>query len=275
VVPEGDPRFAFLAGHLRIRAKRLRGVFSMGLLIHADPGMELGQEVDGLLGITRWEPKDGDMNGEDQANPGFLPRYTDIEGLRRWPKVLEVGEEVVITEKIHGANARFVHHEGKLWVFSHGRCKLDGGTSIWNRAAAKYDLANRLQAIRSIGLYGEVFGQVQDLKYGAGKSDVFLRFFDAFDLAKGKYLDYDDFLAVLRMVDLQPVPELYRGLWDPGLKELAEGPTTVPGAEGQHVREGFVVRPVKERYQHSPGRVILKLHGQGYLTRKEGKKEQQ
>ncbi|RYE90041.1 MAG: RNA ligase, partial [Myxococcales bacterium] len=35
VVPEGDPRWAFLGEHRRIRAKKLRGVFSMGLLTAA------------------------------------------------------------------------------------------------------------------------------------------------------------------------------------------------------------------------------------------------
>ena len=39
IVPEGE-RFAFLGKHRRIRAKRLRGIFSMGLLTPAEPGWE-------------------------------------------------------------------------------------------------------------------------------------------------------------------------------------------------------------------------------------------
>ncbi len=35
-----------------------------------------------------------------------------------------------------------------------------------------------------------------------------------------------------------------------------------------HVREGWVVKPEQERRCDEIGRVILKLHGQGYLTRK-------
>jgi hypothetical protein len=35
-----------------------------------------------------------------------------------------------------------------------------------------------------------------------------------------------------------------------------------------HVREGFVVRPVRERYDPAVGRVILKLHGEGFHTRR-------
>jgi hypothetical protein len=45
----------------------------------------------------------------------------------------------------------------------------------------------------------------------------------------------------------------------------AEGKSTV---DPRRVREGFVVRPVKERYDMlGCGRVILKLHGEGFLTR--------
>jgi hypothetical protein len=35
-----------------------------------------------------------------------------------------------------------------------------------------------------------------------------------------------------------------------------------------HVREGVVVKPTTERYSEAlNGRAILKLHGEGYLTR--------
>jgi hypothetical protein len=51
------------------------------------------------------------------------------------------------------------------------------------------------------------------------------------------------------------------------LATLAEGNTTLPGAK--HVREGVVIRPVVYRFAKAlGGRAILKLHGEGYLTRK-------
>ena len=66
----------------------------------------------------------------------------------------------------------------------------------------------------------------------------------------------------------ETAPVLYRGPWQ-GLdahRHLAEGRTTI--GDG-HVREGFVVKPVVERFDDRIGRVILKLHGEGYLTKKE------
>lgn len=43
----------------------------------------------------------------------------------------------------------------------------------------------------------------------------------------------------------------------------------MPGAD--HVREGCVVRPAAERRDDRAGRVVLKLIGRDYLTRKESK----
>jgi len=46
---------------------------------------------------------------------------------------------------------------------------------------------------------------------------------------------------------------------------MAEGANIL---SGQHIREGFVVRPVQERWHPEVGRVILKLVGQEYLLTK-------
>jgi hypothetical protein len=51
------------------------------------------------------------------------------------------------------------------------------------------------------------------------------------------------------------------------LAAFAEGKTTMPNAD--HVREGFVIRPTRYFYSRAlQGRAILKLQGEGYLTRK-------
>ena len=73
--------------------------------------------------------------------------------------------------------------------------------------------------------------------------------------------------ALARALAVPRVPELYRGPWQPErADEWAEGPSTLAG----HVREGFVVRPMRHRIDLRNGRVILKRHGQGYLLRKGG-----
>ena len=263
-----DGPFAFLgpAPTARIKAKRLRGVFSMGLLIPADPAWPIGANVQSELGVEKYEPEQHlTTSGEDEADPGFLPVYTDIEGFRRHPNVLREGELVVITEKIHGANGRWLHRDGRLWVGSHKRIKRKDETNLWWRAAKQYSLAERLEPYSGIAIYGEVFGQVQDLKYGAAQGEIKLALFDAMDTRTREYLNADAFFRLAERLCLPTVPVLYRGPWSRSLLELAEGKSAIAG----HVREGFVVRPVEERFEHM-GRVILKMVGEGDLTRKGG-----
>jgi len=273
IVPADDPRWAFLDGHRRIRARRLRGIFSMGLLTQADPTWVLGQDVRKALRITKYEPPEPmTTGGEDEHDPGYMPCYTDIEGLRRWPDILVPGEEVVISEKLHGASGRWVHRDSRLWCASHHNWKRENPNSIWWKVATRHGLAEKLAKRSDVGFYGEVFGQVQDLKYGAGKNDLFVRFFDAMEIATKRYLGWQEFVDVTDELGLERVPLLFVGPWDPALRSHAEGPSTVLGAA--NVREGMVVRPVLERFDDRIGRVVLKIHGEGYLTREKKAKKQ-
>jgi len=265
IVPN-TPEWAFLEGRLRIKAKRLRGVFSMGMLHKAEADWQVGQNVQEELGITKYEvPEDLVMQSESEPDPGFLPVYTDIEGWRRWRDVIAPGEEVVLTEKLHGCNSRYIFNEGRLWVGSRAQIKKQDEKNLWWSIAIKLDLEKRLAEMPGIAIYGEAYGQVQDLKYGK-PSGVELRLFDALDIQTRRYLDHENFLDVARKLDLPVVPELHRGPWGIDLLPLAEGESTIPNAK--HVREGFVVKPVQERFDERIGRVILKVVGEGYLTRK-------
>jgi RNA ligase (TIGR02306 family) len=272
VVPADDPRWAFLQGHLRIKAKRLRGIFSMGLLTKAVDGMKEGEIVAEQLRIIKYEPPpNAATGGEAEKCPFDWPKYTDIESIRRWPDVLKEGEEVILTEKIHGTSARYVFKEGRLWVGSHNEVKKEIPGSVYWSAAKKHDLAKRLEAIPGIAIYGEVYGWVMDLRYGHKPGTVSLALFDAMDLSTNRYLDYDAFEALAKTLEVPIAPGLYRGEWKGSLKAHAEGNSVLLGPEKavDHIREGFVVKPVKERFDDRIIRVILKYHGEGYLTRKE------
>ncbi len=269
VVPADDPRWEFLDGHRRIRARRLRGVFSMGLLTKPAPEWPENYDCAEAMRIVKFEPaEEMEVDGEDEKDPGLLPVY-DIEGLRRWSRVLVPGEDVAITEKLHGENARFVHDGTRLWCASRTRFKQDSRGSKWWQAARKYDLAEKLATIPNIGLYGEVHGYTGGFPYAVQRGNVGLRFFDALDVMTRKYLSVDEFTAICFKLDLPTAPFIYRGTWDAEkCAALADGPSTL---DGSHVREGFVVRPTTERYDHGCGRVILKLHGEAFLTRGKAK----
>lgn len=281
LVPVADARFAFLADKAkgatyRVRAMRLRGVFSMGLLVRPDANMAEGEVVNDALGIGTYEPDASQGHGpggsftagDQERDPGILPKY-DVESARKYRRLLTEGEEVVLTEKVHGANARFVWHDGRLHCGSRTQFKKPGTGSMWWDVAERYGL-ERLERCEGIALFGEVYGQVQDLKYGC--ADHRLVLFDALDYRTRKWLDYDAFLDLARQLALPVAPELYRGPWNedrwPEFKALAEGPTVIGG--GVHTREGWVLRPTTERYDHRLGRVQMKYVGEGYLTRKGG-----
>ncbi len=272
VVAAGDPRFAFLDGKNRVRAKRLRGVFSMGLLVSAE-GLGEGEDVAERWGIKKWEEPEESVTwsgvGLDcRPPPGPpIPVY-DVESLRKYGDLLIPGEEVVVTEKVHGCNARFYFHDGELYAGSRNRWKKHEGGSVWWKVADEMGLAVALSALPGYVFYGEVYGRVQDLQYGTKPNEHRLAIFDVYLAASGRFLDADNARVACAAVGLPMVKELYRGPYDRALAaSLAEGETTMGG---DHIREGVVVRPVHERVHPRHGRVVLKLVSEAYLTRSKG-----
>lgn len=276
------PEFSFLSPNerRRLRAKKLRGFFSMGLVIPVptDTGpVAEGDDVAEKLGITKFEPKTAPTRitgGDCEANPEHFTfhRYTDIEPLRRNAAVLQDGEEVVIHEKCHGSSYRAVWDGVRLWVGSRMQIKkrpddITNQGPVWWRLAKDLDLETKLAKVPNHIFYGEVFGPgIQDLTYGQSKPT--LRVFDILDTITNQYLDHEEVVRLTAVAGLEMVPRLYRGPWNPKeLLPLCEGKTTMGGV---HCREGFVVKPVKERWDHRVGRVILKMVGEDYHTRKGG-----
>jgi len=277
MVPTDRPEFAFLKvegrTHERIKAKRLRKVFSMGFLIPAKPEWQLGQDVREELGIYKYEPPlDANMGGDNESDPGCTTHY-DIEGFRKFPNALLEGEEAVITEKIEGCASTFLHHSehNRLYVFSHNCCKKEDEKNLWWIIANKYNLKNRLKQIPNIAVYGEVYGQVKNFRYGITEETPRLLLFDMLDIKTRKWLAYDDFLRVAKEIDMPVVPELYRGPWNPELISLSEGNTTLNNAE--HIREGIVIKPTTERFSEILyGRCIVKYASETYLLGKKDRK---
>lgn len=273
IVPETED-FAFLGEHKRIKVKKLRGVVSMGLLIAAPGGTGEGDDVAELLNITHYEPPSSVTSGGEstKAPSGYHPNY-DVDSLRRYASVFVPGESVYITEKIHGANGRFcidttleTGTEG-LHAGSRTEWKSYNQSILWWKALLDTPDGEAVQLFLarnpSITVYGEVYGQVQDLKYGAKPGEVRIA---VFDLLRGS-----EWVGTREARDLAPdlpwVPTVADGIpFDlETVLALAEGPSLVPRAN--HVREGIVVKPLVERTSLEVGRVNLKVVGNGYLER--------
>lgn len=264
VVPTDRSEFAFLAGHERIRVKRLRGVLSQGLLIHAPSGSKEGDDVAELLGVTRYEPSAelSTRGKSEKPPPGIYPCY-DLESWHRYGHLLQEGEPVMVTEKIHGASGRWVWKDGRLWCGSRTEWKREDEKSMWWQAARSCSwLPEWCEIHEGIAVYGEVYGKVQKFRYGI-ENGVFVRVFDL--LRAGQWLgtnEIDDGDAL----GLVWVPLLFRGAYSRDeIAKYANGPSTVPGAH--HIREGCVVKPLTERTDPECGRVAFKIVSDEYLER--------
>jgi RNA ligase (TIGR02306 family) len=258
----------------RVRCAKLRGEPSFGVIMdREDPSWPEGTDVRERYGITKYVPPLRPSAGDAaEAHPLFVS-YTDVENLRNFPGVFAEGEDVVVTEKLHGTNCRVGVVEGETMAGSMEVRRVrpaegaEASNTYWfptTLAGVKELLAELSASHRQVILFGEVFGsKVQNLNYGR-KGEFGFAAFDL--LADGRYLDAPEFEALCSKHGVPTVPVLRRGPFSlEVVKRLAEGPTTLGGG---HVREGVVVRPVRERIDPKVGRAVLKYIGDGYLFAK-------
>ncbi len=238
-----------------------------------------GEDVKKHYGIFKYIPPIKPTAGDAEAPHPLFGEYTDIENLRNFPDVLEDGEEVIVTEKIHGTNCRVGLIEGELMAGSMSVRRKRPGTPE-ELASSIYWFPLSLPGVeamveelgskhRQFILFGEVYGsKIQDLHYGC-KGKFGFRAFDL--LADGKYLDADPFFAVCAEYCVETAPVLYRGAYSLAkVRELSEGGTMLGDS---HIREGVVVKPVIERVDPKTGRVALKYIGDRYLFSKSAERD--
>lgn len=269
-----------------IKAKKIRGYYSQGMLVGVpttvSPFLYIeGDSVTEALGLKKWEEQEEDnipnakkSRGANQASPpkGWAIPYYDVEGLRKYVSCLAPDEEIVLTEKVHGSNAAFCHDGEQLWVKSRNFYKKMDPDDPWWDVAIRYDLENKLVQFPNKVFFGEMYGNVKGFRYDceivAGAMNTKIRFFDVWDVKTGRYLDYDPFVTMVQGAGLELMPELYRGVWQGKdiMYPYAEGKTTLGG---KHIREGFVLRTAKERFEpRLNSRMQVKLVGEGYNLQK-------
>ena len=281
----------------RVKSIRLRGILSQGVVIPArvieeyirttefkfDFVASEGVDLRESLLIEKYEePIPIEMAGQVRKWPSFLTKY-DVENIKRPESMAAMipGELVVMTEKLHGTNMTVALGPGldddeDAFVCSRNMALKESATNVYWRAVRKYGLIEKLHAIAdrfniinitdpkldTISIHGEVVG-VQDLKYGFTNRDIG---FYAFDIrVNGEYVQYDVFTYLCDAFNVPRVPELYYGPYDyDTLNKIAHGKTEL-GAD--HIREGGVIRPVRERITDAGDRAQFKFVSEDYLTR--------
>jgi len=308
----------------RVKAVKLRGILSQGLIVPLTPQpngqwwikfnagengnkagigenfycpygtlpVEEGADVADLLCITKWEPPiPVHMNGEIFNAFGYTLKY-DIENIKRYPDAFEEGDDVSITEKIHGTwccmgfhpdlESPIVTSKGfseKGLAFKFNEANKDNlyiraykATTDNDNATAVMRAVLELAALETdtpVYLLGEIFGPgVQDFLYG--KTEPQFRLFDVYigEPGQGKYLDAIKLPAFAKKIGVESVPVLYTGIYSKEIVELyTSGDETVSG-DASHMREGIVIKPTTERRDVELGRLFLKSVSEAYILRK-------
>jgi len=267
--------------HRIIKAKKIRKIYSQGMLVSGDySSMTVGDSVADLFQLKKWEeeqeenlPKVKNTNGNTASPPkNFSIPYYDLESVRKYLTCVENERDVILSEKLNGSNFSAVFDGENLVVKSRNFYKKLNPDDMWAEAAIRNNLEQKLSKYPMIVLFGELVNQVKNFKYtieiinGSLVTDLY--FFDAYNLKSNRYLDYDDFKKVVDDLQLKSAPVLYRGPWigKEQMYQLAEGSSTL---NSKVIREGWVLSLGKERFEQKlNGRLKLKLVGEGYNLKK-------
>jgi RNA ligase (TIGR02306 family) len=323
LVPVARPEFAFLApeakydadshpdklgGYARVKAKKLRGVVSYGLCVPIEallPATE-GTTAD-FLGVKHYEPpitgggaKGAMTGGEVASAPNvFHVRYDVDAYLKYGRRMFTPGEPVWVTEKLHGANARYVYSGNAMHCGSRTEWKKEFASppqvtleelmaKVKDEARAKeiyervvvnwrpkrnmwWDALENTPALRAFCeahpdhvVYGEVYGQVQKgFGYDAPAGGVRFRAFDI--MVGGRWLSPPDFFALCdtHAVPTVPLIKANTSFDFDAVAALCEGQSLL----ASHIREGVVVAPAAERWDSRVGRIKFKIINPAYLER--------
>ena len=294
-------------GMLRITTRKFKKNISYGYLLPAPVGSVEGDNVMELLGIRRWEPKpnprhrggrglgrgpNGSLSGFQGKSPeiDFSILY-DLESIQKFRHVMITDEDVDITEKIHGQNARFVFTKDEFFCGSRKEWKMPPGiecgtrkvidengvetevenispdSNWWIAARQNPWIEEWCRNHPDLMLCGEIYGpnvQGEDFSYGKKDGEIGFAAFDIFDTKNNKFIDNTDFLnnPDYSKGIMEFAPILYEGPLDYELiKKLAEEDSEYTG---QSIREGCVIKPYRERIVEKFGRVALKYVSNRY-----------
>ena len=296
------PEFSFL-DNPRIKSRRLRGIYSQGLLVDAPIGFKEGdslldyfglkkfvypEEVEDLMSLSDEEKKYycfpkidqsflAKLKGRNAASPpkGWSALYYDLDSVRKYSHVFNDGETVICTEKCDGCNSFFRHDGEQLFVKSRNfykkRPEEDSNDSWW-QIATQLDLEAKLATIPDYGIYGEIYGHVSPFFYDCeiinGKIQYKFRIFDIYDFKNNRFLDYYDMVSCANQLKIDTMPLVYKGPWkaDKSLYALAEQDThfNLKLSQATKIMEGIVIRPEYERIDPHIGRISLKLKSERY-----------
>jgi hypothetical protein len=246
-----------------------------------------------LLGIVKYEPpikmvemSVGGRKVKYHQNPNFHVYYK-FPNLKNVPDLFTEEDQVVITRKLHGTNARYgIVRKKKLslldrvrkffgnkWVefeYVYGSHNVEKGsdsqgfysTDVWRTIADTYDIKSKLwKLVKETGdttvlgdgiiLYGEIYGHGIQKNYEYGLNDIKFAGFDV--ELNGQYLRYDGEKEIFESLDLPKVDLLYTGPWNKEIQDSFVFGNFIDGTKVPH--EGIVVKCLSGE-RHKVAKVI-------------------
>jgi hypothetical protein len=194
-----------------------------------------------------------------------VPKF-DVENFKNHKNVLIPGEPVIVTEKLHGSQARYVYKDGQMHVGSRNFWKAPNSSCVWRKALAQNKWIEEFcRANEGYVLYGEVVPTQKGYLYGQEPGKVGFYVFDVRH-ASGDYLPKRVTLEYPELFD--KVPVLYDGPYDAEvIAKLVDG---VSAVDGRTQREGVVITVLDpNRWARGIGRIQLKWKSSSFLE-KEG-----
>ena len=272
----------------RVRTVKLRGVYSECLLIPfkcLEPkslinNVKEGDDMMSILGITKYEPpvktitlSSGGRKFKYHQNPNFHI-YHKFPNQKNVPDMFNEDDEVVITRKLHGTNARFgIIRKNKLslwdrvkmffgdkWAgfdFILGSHNVEKGsdsqgfydTNVWEEVGIKYNIRKKLwdhvkdtyeYLETGFIIYGEIYGAGIQKNYDYGLTEIKFAGFDV--EVDGKYEPYMREKAHFETMDLPQVEVLYGGSWNKEIQDSFVFDNFIEGTKVPH--EGVVVKSI-------------------------------
>lgn len=300
---------AYLAGTNKDRVKevRLRGAVSAGIII--PPSMwpdgvneaEVGADISDLFKITKYEPPIPQQLA-GKVKPFDMPHvgHHDCEQYAVYVNEFEQGEDVIITEKIHGSQCIMAYNfeQDQKLVSSKGMLKqglsIEESTdnSYW-RGAINDQIFEKIKEVFTAGTI-QIFGEIIPIQsgYDYGQSKETIRIFDI--RVDGNSIPYNQipdqfikswapivYIGPLTLVEKEVV--IYSDIESGGtihktriekflpdeILKMCEGLELVSG-KTKHIREGVVIRPIIDRRAKDNTQLRLKIINPAYAKKSTG-----
>jgi RNA ligase (TIGR02306 family) len=294
VIPQELSDSMGVTGYLRkgqrVRTVKLRGVYSECLIMSKNtipdlrkyPTLTEGEDLMELLGIVKYEPpvkmvemSVGGRKFKYHQNPNFHIYYK-FPNMKNVPELFSEEDEVVITRKLHGTNARYgIVRKKKLslldrirkffgneWIdyeYVLGSHNVEKGsdsqgfysTDVWKTIGEEYEIKEKLwnyvkrhETPESLGsgliIYGEIYGHGIQKNYDYGLKDIKFAGFDV--EIDGTYQSFFFERGIFDTLRLPKVEVLYTGLWSKEEQDKHVFGNFIEGTKVPH--EGVVVKSV-------------------------------